>query len=473
MEVMSVRNIFIFLFCICNGISNYAQQSLPLFEMSDMLYQGAFRLPASNYGNSDLNYAEGPIEYNSTNHSLFIVGHSYQQAIAEFSIPDLVDGPLDQLNFGTNLQPFASHLGAAVCGNTQNIDRVGGMKMVSGRLLVNAYEYYDADGAVTHTTLAIENPSDLTNSAVKGYFELAGGAGHTAGWISEIPQVWQGLLGGTHITGQSSGIPIISRTSVGPSAFAFSPAGALSDCEDPGIPTVRLLDFSLGEPLSSDLYNGSGENDIWTHLSRATYGLIVPGTRTYLTVGFSGGHQSGVCYKCTQDNDNLCGGYCAPEAADYAQYYWLWDLNDLLAVKNGEMESYDVTPYDYGPWSSAFDNGLREIGGGAFDAENGILYLTIQRADTEQGPYSNPPVIVAYQIASPGCVSCCESAVFLSTPDVSSGVHIYSQDFVKSDAVLDNIQNIIWTVSEYAEMLPQFEVKLGSDLTVEIGFCPE
>ncbi len=470
---MSERKIVSLIFCLCIGVQTYGQQDLPLFEVSDMLYQGAFRLPAGDYGNSNLNYAEGPIEYNSTNHSLFIVGHSHQQAIAEFSIPDLVDGTLDQLNFGTNLQPFVSTLGAAACGNTQNIDRVGGMKMVSGRLLVNGYQYYDAGGSVTHTTLAIEDPSDLTNSAVQGYFELAGGAGHTSGWISEIPQVWQGLLGGTHISGQSSGIPIISRTSVGPSAFAFSPAEALSDCEDPGIPTVRLLDFSLDEPLASDLYNSTGENDIWTHLSRATYGLIVPGTRTYLTVGFSGGHQSGVCYKCTQDNGNLCGGYCAPEAADYAQYYWLWDLNDLLAVKNGQMESYDVRPYDYGPWSTAFDSGSRAIGGGAFDEENGILYLSIQRADTGQGTYANPPVIVAYQIANPTCVSCCESQVFLSTPDVFSGMSIYSQDYIKSDAVLDNVQNVGWTVSEYLELLPEFEIKLGSDLTVEIGPCPE
>jgi hypothetical protein len=449
----------------------YSQESSPLFQIADMQYQGAFRLPADEFGNSSLNHSEGPIEYNRINHSLFIVGHDHQQSIAEFSIPTLSVGDLGQLNMASNLQPFASHLNAVNCNNTQNINQIAGLKLIDGRLWVNAYEYYDADGNVTNTTLVIDDPTALGSSSVRGFYDLDGGAGHTAGWISEIPTVWQNLLGGTHLTGMSSGIPIISRCSVGPSAFAFSPGQLALDCADPQIPTTQLLDFSLTNPLNDDLDNSSGNNDIWTHLSRATYGMVVPGTRTYLTLGYSGGHHSGVCYKCTQSNGNLCGGYCAPQADDYAQYYWLWDLNDLVAVKNGQKQAYEVMPYSYGELSTPIQSPERQIGGGAFDPANGMLYLTLQKADTAQGTYANPPVVVVYQISSPVCQACCSSQVFLSTNDITSGMTIYSYDYIQSDAVIEGFTNLSWTFSEFLELLPGFSIETGSDLTIVIEEC--
>ena len=224
------------------------------------------------------------------------------------------------------------------------------------------------------------------------------------GWISPIPPAWQATLGGSHLTGQSSGIPIISRTSVGPPAFAFDPlqiVGTTGTAQVPSpVPTVTLLDFSLDDPLHGDLSNSTGTNDLWTHLSRAIYGLVVPGTRTYLTLGHSGGHASGVCYKCTQSDGTLCGGYCAPDADDYSLYYWLWDLDDLVAVKAGALSPHEPRPYELGVLPSAFDT--RELGGGAFDPASGLLYLTLQRADLEQGAYSNPPVVAVYRFVVAG-----------------------------------------------------------------------
>ena len=454
------------------AIRSTSQQDLPLFQISDMQYIGAFRLPASTFGNSDLNYSQGPIEYNSVNHSLFIVGHDHRQAIAEFSIPVLVNGPLEQLNMGSDLQPFVSHLNAVHCGNTQNINKVGGMKLVNGRLFVNAYEYYDADANVTNTTLIIENPSQLSTSNVSGYYDLEGGGGHTSGWISRVPQVWQNLLGGTHITGQSSGIPIISRCSVGPSAFCFSPELLDPDCANE-ISTIKLLDFSLNNPLHADLSNDTGSNDLWTHLSRATFGLIVPQTRTYLTIGYSGGHASGVCYKCTQDNGQECGGYCAPLTSDYNQYYWLWDINDLLSVKSGLIQSYEVLPYDYGVFNTPHGQNTNEIGGGAFDPLSGTLYLTVQKADYDQGTYANPPVVVAYQISNPDCSNCCESEVYITTNDIYSDMQIHSQNFIQSNAVVDGFFNLQWNAMSFVEILPEFEITAGSDLTIRMINCTE
>lgn len=374
--------------------------ALPRLTIAMMHYDGAFRLPADDFGISSMNYSEGPLVYNPARHSIFIVGHNHQQAIAEFAVPPLIKSTqLAALNIAaTPLQNFVTVFERASNGNPQALDVIGGLGLIDGQLLINAYEYYDAGGGNTHTTLIARNSNDLAHSRLEGFYEFSGGAGHTSGWLSPIPIAWQDMLGGSHLTGQSSGMPIISRLSVGPSAFAFHARElTIANVASP-IPTTTLLDFSLEHPLHDDLENNSRSNTLWTHLSRVTFGVIVPGTRTYATFGFSGGHKSGVCYKCTQSNGYECGGYCAPDAKDYQQAYWFWDVNDLLKVKSGQLAPYAVRPYAYGALPTPFENAGHQIGGGSFDPNTGRLFFTIQKADTAQGEYANPPVVVVYRL---------------------------------------------------------------------------
>ena len=388
--------IFIF-FTLSQGFSQ------PLVHISQLTYEGAFRLSSSKFGESSMNYSQGPIEYNKINHSLFIVGHTQHQAIAEFKVPPLVKSSVvSELNMaGPPIQNFTTILDRMSGGNPDQLGVIGGLEVVEGpngvELLINAYEYYDANASVTRSIIAIRDADDLANSEVDGAFILSGVAGHTAGWISEIPSEWQSDLGNTHITGNSSGIPIIARASVGPSAFSFNPRDIVGNGSVPTpVPTQKLLDFSLENPLHEDLRNSSLENDLWTHLSRSVYGFIPTGTSTYVTIGYSGGHFSGICYKCTQSSGRLCPGYCAPDSDDYYAYYWLWDIADLIAVKDGTLDPHKVRPYDYGIFDVPFPTD--KIGGGSYDPESGLLYLTLQRADKEQGEFRNPPVVAVYKI---------------------------------------------------------------------------
>ena len=379
--------------------------SQPRLQISALQYSGAFRLPAAEFGSSSLNYSEGPFDYNAANNSVFIVGHAHHQQIAEFRVPAIVNSTnLSSLNISGNpLQTFVNVIGKAPSGNPQDINRIGGMRLIPGangpELVVNGYQYYDAAGTVSHTTLVVRSPGALTTSTVGGFYSFAGGSGHTSGWISPIPAEWRTLLGGNYITGQSSGIPIISRTSVGPSAFAFNSSSLVGTSSVPNpIPTTKLLDFSLDNPLASDLSNDTRTNNLWTHLSRVTYGFIAPGTRTYITIGTSGGHSSGVCYKCTQDNGNVCGGFCSYVASDNHRFYWLWDVNDLVDVKEGRKTSHSVRPYAFGRFDGPFNSVT--IGGASFDPASGRLYVALSAADNEQGTYSNPPVIAVYQVGA-------------------------------------------------------------------------
>ncbi len=375
-------------------------QKLPLLTLSDIEYQGAFRLPAETFGSSSLNYSEGPLEYNASHHSIFIVGHAHHQNIAEFSIPPVVkSSTLTHLKMAPEpLQEFTPILNRANGGNPQALDRIGGMEYVTSgttsQLIINGYEYYDAPGDNSQTTLIAQDSNNLNSTTFDGYHTFEGGAGHTSGWISPIPPEWKSILQGSHITGQSSGIPIISRTSVGPSAFSFYPTHLTNSPVTDPVPTTTLLDYSLAHPLHSDLSNNTRTNSLWTHLSRVVYGLIVPGTRTYLCLGHSAGHQSGVCYKCTQNDGHLCGGYCANDSKDYYLYYWLYDVNDMVAVKNKEIDAHQPRPYGYGQFSTPF--ATNEFGGGSYDPGSNTLYLTVQKADRLQGTYSNPPVVVTF-----------------------------------------------------------------------------
>ena len=375
---------------------------LPLLHKANIQYLGAFRLSADTFGSSSLNYSEGPLAYNSVSHSIYIVGHTHDQAIAEFTVPELSksSGINDLKMVGSPLQPFTSILDRVMGGNSQALDRIGGLVLIDiggqQRLLINAYEYYDAPADNTDTTALVENPGTLSSTSIKGFFRFQGGAGHTAGWISPVPPALQALFGGDYITGHSSGIPIIGRTTVGPSAFVFDSDQLASNSENElSIETIKLLDFSLQNPLHSDLENESGTNNIWTHLSRVVYGFLVPGTRTYLTLGHSGGHNSGVCYKCEQNNGNRCGGYCAPDETDYYPYYWLWDSEDLYQVKQGKLLAHEVKPYEFGIFVLSF--AAMELGGGSFDPIAGVLYITAQKADLQQGVYKNPPIVLAYK----------------------------------------------------------------------------
>ncbi len=376
-------------------------RSLPLIYLNNMTYIGGFTLPADTFGSSSLNYSSGIIE--KFGNSLFIVGHVYDDAIAEFQVPDLVNRTdiRDLNSSGAPVQNFSPVLDRAVGGNGQSIDQINGLQVFDGQLIVNGIEYYDGAADNTSTTLAVSDGGDISGSTVKGYHRLSGGA-KAAGWISELPPEWQAELGRTHLTGSSSGDPIISRHSVGPSAYTVN-AREIIDAPSSGgsISTTKLLEFDLDNPLNDDLFNDSRQNDLWTHTSKALFGMVVPGTRTYATFGFMTGGEFGVGYKITQDNGTLCDGYCSLRASDEYNYYWFWDMNDLLDVKAGVKVSHAVRPYAYGKFNVPFQGGgdLKPIGGGSFDSGNNTLYFSVNKANNTLGQYDNPPVIVAYKFS--------------------------------------------------------------------------
>tara|TARA_R110002012_G_scaffold124954_1_gene276206 strand:+ start:625 stop:1983 length:1359 start_codon:yes stop_codon:yes gene_type:complete len=398
------------------SVENSPVLRYPLFDIEQLEYKGGFRTTGRFHqkekGNS-LNYSGGVFTYNAKNHSIFIIGHPEYAAVAEVKIPPLVkSSSVSDFNVANQLiQSFTRfHKTKRVDTGIPNHFRVTGLELVGKGLMVNYIDWYDAGGKETDTTVFFDDASDLAHSIINGPYQLQGAA-HSAGWISKIPTEWQKLLGGTYISGSQPNASIISRRSVGPSAYIVTPEETILQQGQGEVPANGLLDF----PLSNLLYdksaypgkiypddilrNDNGKNKMWTFLSGAGYGFIIPGTSTYMTIGRSGGHKTGVGYKIKQDDGRLCGGYCAFSATDYSSYYWLWDINQLLKVKSGLIKPYDVRPYDYGEFSTPFTDKRSMVGGAAYDESSGLLYLSFPGAD-KLNKYLRPPVILVYELTS-------------------------------------------------------------------------
>jgi len=386
-------------------------EQMPLVNISVLKYRGGFRLPSEPFGGDALathSFSPGPIAFNPANNSLFTVSHDRHQGIGEFRIPSIVNSD-DPNNFAmaSVLQNFRTfHEDGSTLTGIDAFFRINGMTLTDSKLVVNYMSWYDAPARETDTSVVIQTPSDLANSNIVGPFQL-GGAAHAAGWLTPIPQEWQTLLGGDHIAGHSHG-SIVSRLSVGPPAHIVNVNDLTSATAGRAVPTTAVLDFSLSTPLHDNevynletdsvrdiLYNENRQNDLWTIISGASYGFIVPGTGTYMTLGFAGGFNSGLGYKITQTDGHLCPGPCSYDPDDNYNYYWLWKVSDMLKAKSGLVEPSDLRPYAHGQLDTR-GNAAR-LKGAAYDPAMKRLYVSLQQGDTIP-TFDKPPLILVYAV---------------------------------------------------------------------------
>ncbi|MEQ1574297.1 MAG: Ig-like domain-containing protein [Vicinamibacterales bacterium] len=358
--------------------------ALPLVYASGLVYQGAFRVPNTQLGNSSFGYAWKGFAFNPARNSLFMGGHDYEQQIAEIGIPGAsTASSLSSLAVAPALQGFGDPTDGArsLVGGAGDATKIGGLLVYNGELFSSAYIYYDAGGLqqVSH----FRNGVDLTNRTdARGPFKVGSSiAGLVSGYMGLIPQAWQATLGGPALTGQCC-LSIISRTSYGPSAFAFDPATLGLQAT---VSAAPLVYYDANHPTlgpwsgSSPLYGGSTEIG----------GVVFPeGTRSVLFFGINGQGTfcygdgssqnpppSGACYDPTTSDK---GGHAYP----YVYQVWAYDALDLAAVKAGSKQPWDVVPYAYWTLNLPYTpRGMPRIQGAAYDPATQRIWLSVVKAD--------------------------------------------------------------------------------------------
>src|SRR3990172_4908918 len=348
------------------GSNLSAQPVEPILQQTDLQYVGAFRVPSGNFGGQKtdtlLNGGHN-LAYNPSNNSLFMVGHPVEQLVGEIGIPSVVNSTsLSALNRATVLQNFVD----VTEGHIRDVDPtsseaslIGGLLVSGAKLYGTSYSYYDSDASAILSHFASGKNLNVAGD-FQGMYRLNtfGAAGYVAGLMAWIPPQWQSYLGGTAITGQCC-IPITRRTSVGPAAFSFNPTDIGN--VDP-VPATPLLYYTLTNPLRDN----QSQNDVY---NAGTYieGVVFPvGSRTILFFGRQG--TGPLCYgdaAACSDPAEVNKGY---HAYPYRHQIWAYDALDLLAVKNGTKNPWDVQPYGTWTFTLPFDNdGRKRIYGAAYD----------------------------------------------------------------------------------------------------------
>jgi hypothetical protein len=352
--------------------------SLPLVQKAGMAYAGAFRYPWTPQTPSNWGYAT-VFAYNQANQSLVGVSHDWHRLMGEFSIPELRTASTSAgLLRGTMIQPFADATGGRrplVCPNGNN-EKIGGLLPWGDKLIISAYEFYDANGSAVASHIV--GPSVFANAATEatGPYRLdAGGLGpgFVAGYMAVVPEAWRTALGGPAVTGQG-GLSTLARTSFGPSLFAFNPDD-LGAVDSPK--ATPLLYYTQANPLGpyqgdSQLFNGTTKY----------VGMAFPkGSRSVL---FFGWHGAGpYCYGEGTKLQPAPAGTCYdPEWSakgehgyPYVRRVWAYDLLDLVKVKAGTLKPWEPRPYAFWDLDFPIKVNVNYVNGAAYDPVGNRLFV--------------------------------------------------------------------------------------------------
>jgi len=350
-------------------------------------------------------------------------------SIAHFTMPTLVKNAdvtsIAGFNSATQLQPWTS-----VFKSGNNLTEVGGGNTITdifydsgdSKLCVTTGVQYDdsppysEDNLICYTT-----PSDLDTSAIEGFYQLkptgeTDMGAHVSTWISDVPTAWQTALGGNKLFGGGANFSIVSRLPSGPTLFGGTLDSLPSDpATDNDVIITRHMDFknTTGQQMGSYLYDGidditnwyniqyfncdpdvayqcgngiadylqivGWENDFWNILSFGATGFILPGTKTYVVIGTLHGREDGIGYKITPPWRSQASGPSRVGEFDLNNYYWLFDIDDILAATN----PYEIMPYERGELTfldnlSDKDGDRAQISNAAFDLSTGRLAIVMK-----------------------------------------------------------------------------------------------
>jgi hypothetical protein len=364
--------------------------------VQNLVYQGAFRVPPGGDKQHTFEYGGRGLAFDSRNNGLWMIGHDQAQWVAEMSIPTpSTSGSVSSLPRASLIQNFrdvlAGRMGAIGTGGVF----VGGVLPWDDALVASGYIYYDASKTqvTTHVRMA-------SNGSVSGPYTVgSAGAGMVSGWMAPIPSEWQSALGGPALTGQCC-IPIISRTSLGPSATVFDPSNLPNQSN-----AKQVLGYPHDHPTLGT-YESTNLSNLFLKATAMGGVIFPPGTSSVLFIGVQPGS---VCYGQGTSDKSLDGTpyqgtiYCydptnqykGTHGYPYRGFVWAYNANDLVQVKQGHKNPWDVKPYATWTLDAPFMSDARTaILGATYDPATRRVFVSVGFAD------GAAPVVAVYGLGT-------------------------------------------------------------------------
>lgn len=343
-----------------------------LVQRSNLSYLGKFFVPGL------FEYAGAALAFNPLRSSLLLATGT---RVAEISI-----AALEQR--ASIIQPLTDIAEGFTVGSTD--ERVGGLLVVNGELCFTRYVYYDANNEQIRSHF--RRPLDFAATGqVAGPFQVGPlRAGFYSGYLCPVPASLAATVGGPALTGNAC-LPIITRTSFGPAAFAFDPSRLGIDA------AARALVYYPADHPTLGPYNpapGSPEGTITPVVSLfggadSMDGVVV--IDGFASVLFVGRHGTTFCY----GEGSTCGDPTNPYKGNhgypYVQQVWAYRAADLARVLSGDLQPWDVLPY--ATWPLEEIGTQHDLGGVAFDPATRRLYICERRGEND-----TQPVIHVYQV---------------------------------------------------------------------------
>jgi hypothetical protein len=369
---------------------------LPLADLSEVKPLGSFQVGLDDGGGGFMDYGGGAMGVSENGKYLYWSCRQDDNGIATLEIPP----------FGETAKVVAPCQGpkrADIARIHPNPGAwrpvVGGVLDLGGRITVTGYITYDAGGEAFAS-----HWSGPSLTALQGPFGGTVKPGMVKSQMAPVPQEWRAILGGPAMS--SAGYTsIISRASYGASVSVFDP----KDVTRNQFPMTMLLGcphsvpscITWNTPTSND-YNGS---EHWGGM------FIVSGTRTLVAIEREASGPTCYGYATT---DKALHGTPYPSAAtpspenvpwcyslEYTDLAWgkgpkgypyrlvakLYDLADLVDVKRGRKDPWDVKQYatvDL-PGSSAEEF----VSGGTYNSLTGHYYVA-------RRPSASPTTVYVY-----------------------------------------------------------------------------
>lgn len=334
--------------------------TLPLLESDHMEYIGAFALPGGNFGASRFGYSGSAVTpyHDAANgkQTLFLQGHAWDAGtIAQIEIPDRLSmsdtyGDLPVASVLQNFNDIAD--GKWDSTGQPAYQGVYGMLPYNNRLIVAATSWYDASCSqkASHgvSGFDLSVPDDF-----QGFYAIQATANSRSlgGYMTLIPDEWRESFGGPVLTGNSA-LSIISCISSGPAATVFDPDHLATQETINGTTVVYY-------PLPNYLVSGGMTEENSFTFGSGIKGIAFPeGSRSVLFFGIQS-LAEGYCYgPGTNDPElhkvptaggtwcyDLCSHAKGGHGFPYTHYVWAYDANDLLRVKSGQLQPWEVQPY--------------------------------------------------------------------------------------------------------------------------------